>query len=241
MSAENGVADTIRPRLDAAGADVARVHVIDHGLGPSGQPVALTLGATDQIERHITETGARLLIIDVLMAYLPGDAYKDQDVRKALTPLAKVAERTGRTMLLLRHLRKSKGGEPVYLGGGSIGIVGAARAGFVVTRDPDRPDDVRVLASVKSNLAGTPKSLAFRLVAADNGAVAIEWLGEDRRSAAQLLTERRNNLGEMSCRIHDYVNARSTTRSGDVAQEFGITRSWRISTSTACATVGTSA
>jgi RecA-family ATPase len=58
------------------------------------------------------------------MAYLPGDAYKDQDVRKALTPLAKVAQRTGCAMLLLRHLRKGKGGEPVYLGGGSIGIVG---------------------------------------------------------------------------------------------------------------------
>ena len=223
MSAEDGVADTIRPRLDAADANVGRVHVIEHGLGPSGQPVALTLGATDQIERHVAETGALLLIIDVLMAYLPGDAYKDQDVRKALTPLAKVAERTGCTMLLLRHLRKSKGGEAVYLGGGSIGIVGAARAGFVVTRDPDRPDDVRILASVKSNLANAPKSLAFQLVAADNGAVAVEWLGEDRRSAAQLLTNRRSSLGEMSSRVHDYVNARSATRSGDVAQEFGIT------------------
>ena len=51
----------------------------------------------------------------------PGDALKDQNVRKALTPLAKVAERTGCTMLLLRHLKKNTRGEPVYLGGGSIG------------------------------------------------------------------------------------------------------------------------
>jgi hypothetical protein len=100
--------------------------------------------------------------------------------------------------------------------------VGAARAGFVVTRDPDR-DDVRIFASVKSNLADAPKSLTFRLVGATNGAVAIDWLGEDRRSASELLIGRRNNLGEMSYRVNDYVNARSATRSGDVAQEFGIT------------------
>jgi hypothetical protein len=67
-----------------------------------------------------------------------------------------------------------------------------------------------------------PKSSAFQLIAADNGAVAIYWLGEDPRSAAELLTERRSNLGEMSCRIGDYVNARSATRTGDVTQEFGI-------------------
>ncbi len=222
MSGEDGVADTIRPRLEAAGADLARVHVIDHVLDQCGEPKPVTLAVTDEIERHITETSARLLIIDVLMAYMPGDAYKDQDVRRVLTPLAKVAERTGCTMLLLRHLRKSKSGEPVYLGGGSIGIVGAARAGYVVIRDPDR-DDVRVFASVKSNLANAPKSLAFRLVGAANGAVAVEWLEEDRRSASELLIEGRNNLGEMSYRIRDYVNARSTTRSGDLAQELGIT------------------
>jgi hypothetical protein len=59
MTAEDGVADTIRPRLDAAHADPRRVHVIDHGLGERGEPKAITLGDTDQIERHITETGAR--------------------------------------------------------------------------------------------------------------------------------------------------------------------------------------
>jgi hypothetical protein len=223
MSAEDGVADTIRPRLDAADADPHRVHVIDHVLDKGGEPIPVTLAATDEIERHITQTGARLLIVDVLMAYLPGDAHKDQDVRKALTPFAKVAERTGCTMLLLRHLKKNTGGEPVYLGGGSIGIVGAARAGFIVTRDPDR-DQVRVFASVKSNLATAPKSLAYRLVGTGNGAVAVEWLGEDQRSAAELLKEQRtSNMGDMSRRVCDYVNARSATQSGDVAQEFGIT------------------
>jgi hypothetical protein len=218
MSAEDGVADTIRPRLDAANADPCRVHLIEHGL---------TLAATDEIERHITETGARLLIVDVLMAYLPGNAYKDQDVRRVLTPLATVAERTGCTVLLVRHLRKSRGGEPIYRGGGSIGIAGAARAGFVVIRDPNQPEDVRVMASVKNNLASPPKSLAYRLVGVDSEAceaVRVEWLGEDHRSAAALLNKPVHNLGEISCRVKDYVNSRSATSSDDVAQEFEIAR-----------------
>ena len=218
MSAEDGVADTIRPRLDAANADPDRVHVIEHGL---------TLADTDEIERHITETGARLLVVDVLMAYMPGDAYKDQDVRKVLTRLSKVAERAGCTVLLLRHLNKRKGNEPIYRGGGSIGIVGAARAGFVVTRDPDLPEEVRILASVKNNLASSPKSLAYRLVGVVNEgveAVRVEWLGEDDRSAAELFNEPDSNLGEMSCRVRDYVNSRTQTSSGDVADEFGMSR-----------------
>lgn len=221
MTAEDGVADTIRPRLDGAHADLSRIHVIDHGFDERGEPTALSLADIKQIERHITETGAQLLVIDVLMAYLPGDAYRDQDVRKALTPWAKLAERTGCAMLLLRHLRKGKGGDPVHSGAGSIGIVGAARAGFVVTRDPDR-DDVRIFASVKSNLAACPKSLSYRLIDGQSGAVAVEWLGEDRRNASELLVQSRTNLGEMSNRVSDFVNAHPATRSGDVAQEFGM-------------------
>jgi hypothetical protein len=93
----------------------------------------------------------------------------------------------------------------------------------VVTRDPDC-DDIRIFASVKNNLADDPKSLAFKLVGAANGAVTVEWLGEDRRPASELLIGRRNNLGEMSHRVLDYVNTRSTTGSSDVAQKFGTTR-----------------
>jgi hypothetical protein len=240
MTAEDGLADTIRPRLDAARADLSRIHVIDHGFDERGEPTALSLADTKQIERHITETGAQLLVIDVLMAYLPGDAYRDQDVRKALTPLAKLAERTGCAMLLLRHLRKGKGGDPVHSGAGSIGIVGAARAGFVVTRDPDR-DDVRIFASVKSNLAACPKSLSYRLIDGRSGAVAVEWLGEDRRCASELLVNGRENLGQMATQVRDFVNARSATGSADVAKEFGTTMKLANRTSIGCLTVGASA
>ncbi|ORV09720.1 hypothetical protein AWB94_08410 [Mycolicibacterium canariasense] len=197
LSAEDGLADTVRPRLDAAGADVTRIHAIegipmvDEATGerflrpPSLADIA-SLGDA------ITDTNAGLLIVDVLMAYLPAgtDAHKDQDVRRVLTRLATLADKTGCTVLLLRHLNKAKGGDPLYRGGGSIGIVGAARAGMLVAADPDDPDR-RILASVKSNLGPAPESLAYRLVGAgDYGVARVQWEGETTHTARSLLSER---------------------------------------------------
>ncbi|MGV0694260.1 AAA family ATPase [Mycobacterium paraintracellulare] len=194
LSAEDGLADTVRPRLDAAGADVHRVHAIEgvttvdeHGnrvLSP------LTLADVAGLEAAITQTGARLLVVDVLMAYLPSgvDSHKDQDVRRVLSRLAGVADKTGCTVLLVRHLNKGAGRDPLYRGGGSIGIVGAARAGLLVAADPDDPER-RVLAAVKSNLGPPPRSLSYRLVAADNGVARVEWEGESDHSASELLSD----------------------------------------------------
>ena len=166
MSAEDGLADTVRPRLDAAGADVTRVHAIEGvpTIDESGEVVLRppTLADVSAVEEAIIHTDARLLIVDVIMAYLPSgtDSHRDQDVRRVLSRLASVADRTGCTVLLLRHLNKAKGGDPLYRGGGSIGIVGAARAGMLVAADPDDPER-RVLASVKSNLGPPPESQAY--------------------------------------------------------------------------------
>ena len=166
MSAEDGLADTVRPRLDAAGADVTKVHAVDGvPVDADGTLRPPTLADVLALEEAIHRTGARLLVIDVVMAYLPDgtDSHKDQDIRRVLSRLAALADRTGCTVLLLRHLNKAKGGDPLYRGGGSIGIVGAARAGLLVAPDPDDPER-RVLASVKSNLGPAPESLAYRLV-----------------------------------------------------------------------------
>ncbi len=132
-----------------------------------------------------------MLVIDVLMAYLPtgADSHKDQDIRRVLSRLAALADRTGCTILLLRHLNKANGRDPLYRGGGSIGIVGAARAGLLVAPDPDEPER-RVLASVKSNLGPTPESLAYRLVGAGDYDVArVRWEGQTAHTARGLLSE----------------------------------------------------
>lgn len=195
LSAEDGMADTIRPRLDAAGGDATRVHcltavntVTEDGEITTRPP---TLADVTQIREVIQRVKARLLVVDVLMAYLPSktDSHRDQDVRAVLHRVAEVADATGCTVLLLRHLNKSGAGSPMYRGGGSIGIVGAARAGYVVAPDPD--DDTgatRVLACVKSNLAVQPDSLTYRLESASGSHVArVVWGEASQHSAADLL------------------------------------------------------
>jgi hypothetical protein len=193
LSAEDGLADTIRPRTDAAGGDPARIHALtavrtvnDKGKAVDRPP---TLADITTIRHAILRTRAVLVVIDVLMAYLPGrvDSHKDQDIRAVLSRLTKLGEETGCTFLLLRHLNKAGGGSPLYRGGGSIGIVGAARAGFLVARDPDDPD-TRVVACVKSNLAREPESLSYRLESAPDSHVAhIVWTGASTHDAAALL------------------------------------------------------
>jgi hypothetical protein len=89
-------------------------------------------------------------------------------------------------VLVVRHLNKAPGNNPLYRGGGSIGIIGAARMAFVVGKDP-QDENRRVLASTKNNLAKPPKSLMFTLEEAENGAVRVNWLGESEVSAHQLL------------------------------------------------------
>jgi hypothetical protein len=199
LSAEDGLADTIRPRLDAAGAEPTRVHALtavsyldDEGT-PRSRPV--TLVDAPVIEQAVRQAGATLVVVDVLMAYLPGrvDAHRDQDIRGVLSELAALAERTGVCILLLRHLNKATGGNPLYRGGGSIGIVGAARAAMLAATDPD-DDDRRVLAVTKSNLAAMPGALGYRLTdSPEHGCARVEWLGSTDHQAADLLGRREDD------------------------------------------------
>lgn len=181
MSAEDGVADTIVPRLDAAGADRARVFALtevpvlgDDEIRMQPPQLPRDIGFIEQtVRRH----HVRLIVVDVLMAYLSGgvDSHKDQDIRVVLHHLAAMADRTGACIILIRHLNKAGGSNPLYRGGGSIGIVGAARAAFIVGRDPDDPDR-RIFAVSKMNIAAEPPTLAYRLVSAEgHGCARVEW------------------------------------------------------------------
>jgi len=189
LSAEDGLADTIRPRLDAAGANVDRIVSLATVADENGQERLLSIPEDiPLIEKGIERVGARLVVVDPLMAFLSGEtnSHRDQDVRRALAPLAALAERTGTCVLVVRHLNKAPGNNPLYRGGGSIGIIGAARMAFVVGEDP-RDKNRRVLASTKNNLAKPPRSLMFTLEEVEGGAVRVNWLGESEVSAHQLL------------------------------------------------------
>jgi hypothetical protein len=217
LSAEDGLADTVRPRLDAAGADTSRVIAVKGVPLDDGTLRPPTLGDIEHLRTLVKETNARLIIIDVLMAYLPTgtDSHKDQDIRRILARLSALAEDTGCSVLLLRHLNKGNG-DPMYRGGGSIGIVGAARAGMVVGTDPD-DSQRRVLASVKNNLAPKPPSLVYRLVPDDiRGVARVDWVGYSDHDARDLLD--RNNDDEPPEAVQwleDYLLQEGRVRSRD--------------------------
>jgi hypothetical protein len=159
ISYEDGDADTIRPRAEAAGAALERVRIWKLGRRPFTIPDDLPA-----LRLLIKERDYRLVIIDPLGAALSGatDSYKDADIRRTLAPLAAIAEETGAAIVIVRHLTKRGTGRAISPGGGSIGIAGAARSVLVVGEDPEDPDR-RILASVKCNLTLRPPSLAFRL------------------------------------------------------------------------------
>jgi hypothetical protein len=197
LSAEDAADDTIRPRFDAAGGDPKRavlfegVNVTTEDGEPRMRPPVLP-GDLDRLERIVLEEQAVLVVVDVLNAFLSGkvDGHRDQDVRSALMPLSRMAERCNCCVVVIRHLNKAGGANPLYRGGGSIGIIGAARVGLLVGADPD-DETRRILAVSKSNLAAEPPALAYRLVTSDeHGCARIVWEGATAHRAGDLLSTR---------------------------------------------------
>ena len=190
LSAEDDESDTLVPRLAAMDANRTRVRIVKTIRKDDADCQPDLLHNLPEIERAAKSVDAKLIIIDPLMAFLPSttDSWKDQDVRRTLAPLATMAERTGAAVLIVRHLNKNSGeGNPLYRGGGSIGIIGAARSGLLVANDPD--DDAgasRILASTKSNLGLLPPSLRYRIEEHDNS-IRVCWFGESDHKAPALL------------------------------------------------------
>jgi hypothetical protein len=190
MTAEDGLADTVRPRLDAAGADVSRIVALTFVVDQKGERMP-SLSDITEIETAINRVDAKLVVIDPLMAYLSDktDSYRDHDIRRVLAPLAALAERTGVAIVVVRHLNKHLGSQAIYRGGGSIGIIGAARSGLLVAKDPDDPSgETRILASVKCNLTEPVSSRAFTITESQNGCAVVAWKGESAHSAESLLS-----------------------------------------------------
>jgi hypothetical protein len=186
LSAEDGAEDTIRPRLEAAGAALDRVHGLSHVLDRGVERCLEIPRDLPLIEQQVEAVDARLLLIDPLAAFLHGsDANKDHEIRRVLYQLSRFAERRRCACLCMRHLNKGNSSKALYRGNMSIGVIGHARAGLLVAPDPD--DAVsRILAVTKCNLAARPASLRFRLE--PRGAVCrIDWNGTSPYHADQLL------------------------------------------------------
>jgi hypothetical protein len=188
LTAEDGLADTVRPRIDAAGGDPSRVAaIVAVREGENDVPLELPQHV-EAINTAIWEVDAKLVIVDPLVAFvgLNVNTWKDHDVRRALRPLAALAERAYVAVVFVRHLTKGAG-PAIYRGGGSIGIVGAVRSALLVAQDPEE-EERRVLAVVKANLAPDPGSLAFYVEDDGHHRARIRWAGSSPHRANALVS-----------------------------------------------------
>ena len=178
QTAEDGLGDTIKPRLMEAETDLDRILVIDE----SKQGLSLS---DERIERAIRQTGARLIILDPIQAYMgeKTDMNRANEVRPMFRRLADVAERTGCAVILIGHLNKAAGGQSAYRGLGSIDFRAAARSVLLIGRVKREPN-VRVIVHDKSSLAPEGKPVAFCL----DPETGFSWIGEYDITADELLS-----------------------------------------------------
>ena len=178
QTAEDGLGDTVKPRLIEAGADLDRVLVIDDS------EAQLTL-SDERIEKAIVENNARLVIIDPIQAYLGADVDMNRanEVRPIFMRLGQVAQRTGCAILLIGHLNKAAGMQSLQRGLGSIDIAAAVRSVMFIGKLKHDPT-MRILTHEKSSLAPPGASLAFSL--GDEG--GFRWVGEYDITADEMLS-----------------------------------------------------
>ena len=175
QTAEDGLADTIKPRLEQLGADCDRIHVIDE----SEQSLTFS---DERIEQAIVEKNAAMFILDPAQAYFGGaDMHSARGVRPLMKQLGEVAERTGCAIVIIGHLNK-KGGQSQYRGLGSIDIYAAARSVLTIGKI-EVDENMRAMVHGKSNLAPCGASLSFGL----DPVGGFCWLGEYDITIDQLL------------------------------------------------------
>ena len=167
QTAEDGLADTIKPRLEAMGADCSRVFVIDE----SKKELSML---DERLEKAIHETGARLVVLDPMQAYLGSDVdmHRANEIRPIMKRVAAMAEQNGCAVILVGHMNKAQGLKAGYRGLGSIDFRAAARSVLLVGRTKDDPT-VRIIAQDKNSLAPEGRSIMFEL-GADSG---FAWQG----------------------------------------------------------------
>jgi len=177
QTAEDGLADTIKPRLVELGADCSRIAVIDE----SETPLSLS---DERIEQAIAKTGAKMLILDPLQAYLGVDVDMNRanEIRPIFKSLSGVAERISCAIVIVGHMNKmasqSKG---MYRGLGSIDIAASARSILLIGRDKEH-ENTRVMAHLKSSLAPESVPIAFKL-----DGDGFRWIGVYNISVDNLL------------------------------------------------------
>ena len=166
QTAEDGIEDTIKLRLEKAGADCSMIRVIDE----TDKELSMT---DDRLEQAIIETGARLIILDPIQAYIGAtvDMHRANEIRPVLKHLGIIAEKHNCAIILIGHMNKASGSKSTYRGLGSIDIQATARSVLLVARLRDKPN-TRIMAHDKSSLAPAGNAIGFEMTE-DNGMVCI--------------------------------------------------------------------
>jgi predicted ATP-dependent serine protease len=219
QTAEDGLSDTVKPRLELAGADCERISVIDES--------AKSLSMIDErLEEALVRTGAKVLILDPIQAYLGGgmDMNRANEARDMTKRLGVLAEKYKCAILLIGHMNKAAGNKAAYRGMGSIDFFAVARSVLLVGRVEGEPN-IRAVVQIKNNLAafGHPKAFAL----SEEG---FQWLGDYEITADEVLggiAPKANKLEQAKQMLRELAETANAVQSNEIfdeAKELGISR-----------------
>jgi hypothetical protein len=193
-SAEDGLSDTVRPMLDAMGADVTRIYAIDG-------PLTLDAAGLVTLEMFVTQYQPALLVVDPIVAYLSGrlDMHKANQVREVLASIADLASRYGCAAVITVHLTKGARDRALYRMQGSVDFAAAARTVLLAGCDPDDPSR-RALVQIKSNIGPFGDAIGYTI---EGGRFA--WTGATDLTADRILAAQRDAGGEQRTERDDAV------------------------------------
>ena len=219
QSAEDGLADTVKPRLEMAGADCEKISVIDESIK--------SLSMIDErLEEAVIKTGAKLLILDPIQAYLGGgmDMNRANEARDMTKKLAALAEKYQCAIVLVGHMNKAAGNKAAYRGMGSIDFFAVARSVLLVGR-VEGEENIRAVVQIKNNLAAFGHPKAFEL--SENG---FQWLGDYEITADEVLggiAPKANKMEQAKRLLRELAKTNNAMQSNEIfnlADEQGISK-----------------
>ena len=210
QTAEDGLADTVKPRLEKAGADCTRISVIDE----SDKSLSM---ADERLEEALQRTNAKLLILDPIQAYLGGgmDMNRANEARDMTKRLGVLAEKYKCAIVLIGHMNKAAGNKAAYRGMGSIDFYAVARSVLLVGRIEGEPE-LRALVQIKNNLAAFGHSKAFRL--SEKG---FEWIGDYEITADEVLggiAPKTNKMEQAKELLRELAEAKNMLPSNEIIE-----------------------
>lgn len=220
MTSEDGIADTIKPRLEAAMANHSRVYVLEGDYDQKGNIKEIALKNMRPIREAVSKVRPSLLVIDPIQGYLGAnvDMYRANEVRPLLAELSKLAEHYKFAAVCVRHLTKSTSSKAIYRGMGSIDFSAAARSILLVGIDPDRPDE-RAIIQTKNSLGIRAKPLGF--IIDENG---FQWTGASNITVSGMLRdetddEDKSALNEAKSFLVEMLGSKEPVNAGKVFRE----------------------